>query len=243
MCVGDCDHDDNCQDGLVCFHRSGDASAPPGCSGSMPSGMDYCWLPSPGAIGYNAYGYISGNNQDITRVIEATSNDIWGSNDSFFFSERTIGSNSYLADRFEIELYTENGFSASDSSLHPWAKFGLMVRDNLTPSSRHFSVFLTPTTGVIAQFRKHDGSGSESATGHKSSVRGGGWLKIEKNGDDFRASYKNDPINNDEKTFYNVIGEATIPMSGDVHVGVALSSHGPTRHQVEFDKFTLKVSH
>jgi len=40
-CVGDCDLDSDCYSGLVCFQRAGN-TAIPNCSGSGPSGVDYC---------------------------------------------------------------------------------------------------------------------------------------------------------------------------------------------------------
>merc|ERR1719295_1070120 len=40
-CEGDCDGDDDCDAGLQCHHDS----IPPGCTGSVVSGMDYCYDP------------------------------------------------------------------------------------------------------------------------------------------------------------------------------------------------------
>jgi hypothetical protein len=40
-CEGDCDSDDDCQPGLVCFQRDGFTDVP-GCSGSGDSSRDYC---------------------------------------------------------------------------------------------------------------------------------------------------------------------------------------------------------
>jgi len=42
-CQGDCDNDDECQDGLICMQRSGDEPVP-GCSGGT-TGWDYCYNP------------------------------------------------------------------------------------------------------------------------------------------------------------------------------------------------------
>jgi hypothetical protein len=40
-CNGDCDDDSHCSGNLICFQRSG-TEAVPGCSGSAPSGIDFC---------------------------------------------------------------------------------------------------------------------------------------------------------------------------------------------------------
>eukprot|EP00571_Detonula_confervacea_P011735 CAMPEP_0172297150 /NCGR_PEP_ID=MMETSP1058-20130122/274_1 /TAXON_ID=83371 /ORGANISM="Detonula confervacea, Strain CCMP 353" /LENGTH=1215 /DNA_ID=CAMNT_0013006265 /DNA_START=285 /DNA_END=3931 /DNA_ORIENTATION=+ len=53
LCQGDCNSDDDCQDGLMCFSRgSGEMTSVPGCvSGGMEDlpGMDYCYAPFPPA--------------------------------------------------------------------------------------------------------------------------------------------------------------------------------------------------
>ncbi len=45
MCKGDCDHDDHCADGLICYQREG-LDAVPGCAGSGAYGFSYCTLPT-----------------------------------------------------------------------------------------------------------------------------------------------------------------------------------------------------
>jgi len=40
-CQGDCDDDDECQDGLICFHDD----LPPGCKGTPSSSYDFCYDP------------------------------------------------------------------------------------------------------------------------------------------------------------------------------------------------------
>ena len=51
LCEGDCNSNDDCQSGLLCFSRpSGDLSPVPGCAsggGDDRAGMDYCHLPTP----------------------------------------------------------------------------------------------------------------------------------------------------------------------------------------------------
>uniref|UniRef100_A0A7S0GEP7 Uncharacterized protein n=1 Tax=Proboscia inermis TaxID=420281 RepID=A0A7S0GEP7_9STRA len=44
-CQGDCNNDSDCAPGLACYHRAGDdAAGPPGCSGTLYTGMDYCYV-------------------------------------------------------------------------------------------------------------------------------------------------------------------------------------------------------
>jgi hypothetical protein len=44
LCQGDCDGDDDCQEGLVCFDESGPDTVP-GCTGTRFKGKDYCYVP------------------------------------------------------------------------------------------------------------------------------------------------------------------------------------------------------
>lgn len=193
------------------------------------------------SIGSNAAGSITKDVAMAAKAIHGKGHDIWGSSDSFFFYEQKITHNSYLADRFEVEVYSKDGFGGQEA--YRWAKFGLMVRDNLNPSSRHFSAFLTPSMGVHVNYRASEGGSTLSIPGDDA-VRGGGWLKIERSGSRFRAYYKSDPQNDDEETFYTVLGEGTVDMSNDVHVGIAISSHHEPDEcdSVEFESFMVKAS-
>jgi len=52
-CEGDCDSDQNCGLGLLCFQRSGTESVP-GCTGTGQSGKDYCFRPLNPSLTYIA---------------------------------------------------------------------------------------------------------------------------------------------------------------------------------------------
>jgi hypothetical protein len=160
--------------------------------------------------------------------------DIWDSTDSFFYSSVTIPET--IPGRiFRLEVYTELGFIARSSS-HAWAKFGLMVRETLKESAKHFSVFLTPTQGVHA-FHRQSESGSTNIITGRYDVRGGGWLLLERSWDTFRAFFRADT-----DTSYVLIGQATVAMSGSVEAGVALSSHNSAMSEtVQFSLFSLEV--
>lgn len=187
-------------------------------------------------------GNVFHNSQSITKHIQAQGADIWGTNDSFFFYQMTIPSHSYLSKRFEIEMYTKDGFDDGTWS-HTWAKFGLMVREKLTPSSRHFSMLVTPSNGAYSFQRSYENSETSSSK-HGVDHRGGAWLKIERLDNRFRASIRGNPISTDDETFYHTVAETTIEnMFGDIHVGIALSSRTSTLSEVKFQSFTLKVNH
>lgn len=192
-----------------------------------------------GCIGTGSDGDITGNLQDAKKVITGCGTQMWGTEDSFFFAiQHKLDTNSYLADRFEIEMYTKDGLGTS-SSLSD-AKFGLHIRSGLDKSSNHFSILLSPEKGVHSYVRgMNDGKITDSLHGDDT-VRGGGWLKIERNGDQFRAYYRS----SDTKKFYKVMSEATIKnMDKGVYVGIALfSSSADTCTTATFEQFSMKVS-
>jgi hypothetical protein len=191
-------------------------------------------------IGSGVSGNVFKEPQRIgTKVVQAQGVDINGNNDDFFFFEQTIASNSYLSKRFEIELYTENGFDDGEWS-NGWTKFGIMVREKMTSSSKHFSVLLSPANGVHSFLRSAEGGPSSIISGD-SYFRGGGWLKIERFNNKFRGSYRKNPTSDSEETFYKSFAEIDIGMSGDVHVGISLSSQN-TPVKVKFLSFKLQVN-
>ncbi len=79
-------------------------------------------------IGSGVSGNVFKEPQSIgPKVIKAQGVDINGLNDNFFFFKQTINSNSYLSKRFEIEMYTENGFDDGEWS-KGWTKSMLVFR-------------------------------------------------------------------------------------------------------------------
>ena len=160
--------------------------------------------------------------------------DIWTDQDSFTFSGVSIP-NSVTSSHFAVTIRTENGFGSSSND-KPWAKFGLMVRDTMSSTSKHFSVLLTQSEGVHAIYRKQD-SGSSVKIPGDDSVRGGGYLNIQRSGDTFRAYFmKLDGTN------FQEIGSTKIEMNGPVEVGVALASHDRNRYfTVQFSDFGIQV--
>ena len=189
------------------------------------------------AVGSSASGLLSNptkmtNGQNTTMTGRGI--DIWGNSDSFSYSSVNIPE-TITGRILRLEVYTELGITASSSS-HEWAKFGLMVRESLDASAKHFSVFLTPTNGVHVFHRQIQAGLTNTFEGEKD-VRGGGWLLIERSGDKFRAFFRAD-----SDTLYALIGEATVAMRGSVEAGIALSSHKVDRSEtVKFSLFSLEV--
>ena len=53
ICEGDCDSDDDCDSGLICFFNDGaESNVPDGCTGTAEEGVDYCYDPSSATTWY-----------------------------------------------------------------------------------------------------------------------------------------------------------------------------------------------
>ncbi len=173
------------------------------------------------AVGDEVTGEIEtwsgGSAGDITST-KTSSSDIWYSEDHFSYASfvRVPFSSS---EAVEVVLNTE-GF---DQGAYEWSKFGLMIRDSLIPESSHFSVFISPGHGTSTFYRESAYGGSFRVPGFDNQYSG--YLKIVKVGNEFRAFHKEVDENNNS-TFFKEIGTPmTIDMKGEVHVGIALSTH------------------
>jgi len=62
-CIGECDNDGQCKEGLICFQRTG-LNPVPGCSGEGKKDWDYCYDPT-GSV------ELSGGNDDKAKNLEA----------------------------------------------------------------------------------------------------------------------------------------------------------------------------
>ena len=80
----------------------------------------------------------------------------------------------------------------SIDNTHEWAKSGLMFRESLAPGSKHVFVMVTPGKGVSLQYRAQTSGQSAVAA----SVAGVAprWLKLQRSGNTFTASYSIDGV-------------------------------------------------
>jgi hypothetical protein len=107
-------------------------------------------------------------------TVSAQGSDIWNTNDGFNFSYEVKDGNFDIAVR---QTYITKS--------SPWAKGGLMARESLDPTSRHWSVLNTPASADGVQSADNTGTGanivavnSRVATGGAS---GDGWWVVNPN--------------------------------------------------------------
>jgi len=162
------------------------------------------WI-GPRAIGSNT---ASATYDATDFAVTSRGPDIWGVGDAFAYLWSGIGAEprgSIVARVVSID------------NTHAWAKAGVMFRESLDPGSKHVFAMVTPGKGVNLQYRPQTSGQSFSAA----SVAGvtPRWLKLERAGNTFTASYSTDGV-----TFVQ-FGTATVQMADASTVGLATTSH------------------
>jgi len=143
--------------------------------------------------------------------------DIWNSADQFRFASKRLSGNGTIIARVESIERAVDGVKA-----------GVMIRESLDPGSRFAAVYITPDYGCRFQARAMTGTAATSdsavATPEQIAIKAPYWVKLERTGDDFKAYYSADG-----STWTAMIwNPQTITMTGDIYIGLALSSHTAT---------------
>ena len=79
-------------------------------------------------------------------TIEGGGSDIWETHDQFAFLSIPVSGNQYISARI-----------ISQTSPHPWAKTGLMIRESTAANSRFVMICMTPGNGISLQWRSSTG--------------------------------------------------------------------------------------
>jgi alpha-galactosidase len=151
-------------------------------------------------------------------TIEAGGNDIWGANDQFAFVNKAVTGDSYVSARIISQTNTD-----------PWAKTGLMFRENTASNSRFVMLAITPGNGVTLQWRD-----AENAACDKKDFGGASFpihLKLSKKGSHFQAYQSTDG------TTWKSLGDVTLnaPFAEKHRVGLEVVSH--SSHSLNLSTF------
>jgi hypothetical protein len=87
-----------------------------------------------------------------TYTVKASGADIWGTSDAFVFVEMPIGDYRAITARVRVL-----------GNVHQWTKAGVMIRETLSPDSRHADAIVSPAKGIALQYRATPGGTSVSA--------------------------------------------------------------------------------
>jgi hypothetical protein len=155
-----------------------------------------------GAVG--AAGNATGTATSFT--VAGAGADVWGTADAFRYVYR--------------QLTGDGSIAVQVTSVQPvadWTKVGVMMRESLTPGSRHAFAIVSANKGIAFQRRTSTGGSSTSTAGP--AARAPFFVRLTRAGNSFTASGSPDG------TTWTAIGSATIAMPSTIYVGLAVSSH------------------
>ena len=145
-----------------------------------------------------------------TFTMTAAGADISGAADQFHFAYKVLTGPGTIIARVDSIVDTD-----------PWAKAGVMIRETLDADSKHALACVTPGNGVASQGRTDTGTASFSA--NQSGITAPHWVRLERDAaGNFTASHSTNG------STWESVGSAiptNIPMTSNVYVGLALTSH------------------
>jgi len=136
--------------------------------------------------------------------------DIWGTADAFHFAYTAMTGDGEVIARV-----------ASLEGAASWTKAGVMIRATLDPESPYAFALVSVAKGAAFQRRSDAGSSSTHTDGGPMTAPI--WLRLVRFGETVTASTSLDGL------AWNTIGSDTIALGASVFVGLAVSSHDPTR--------------
>ena len=169
------------------------------CGGGLPGG----WADQDiGAVGF------AGNASSCASsfIVQGSGADIWGTADAFNFASTSLTGNTAIVARVVAVQNTD-----------PWAKAGVMFRNDTTPGSMFADVFVTPANGVNFQWRTTSGGqcGSTSVGGLVAPI----WVKLARTGTNLAASYSSDGAQ------WTSLGSTGIAMNSALRAGLEVTAH------------------
>ncbi len=171
----------------------------PALAQALPSGWATTDIGSTGAK-----GAASGSGASFT--VAGAGGDIWLDSDAFHFTYRKLtGDGSIQAQVTSIQ------------KVDVWTKVGVMMRDSLSASAGHASMFVTPGKGVVFQRRKHNGT--ESYNTSFNSATAPYYVKIVRSGSSLAGYASKDGA------AWTLVGTTTVDMGSTIYVGLAVGSH------------------
>lgn len=181
---------------------------------SLPSGWSTSDIGAVGATGSASY------NGGVFTVAGAGA-DIWNTADAFRFVYTTLSGDGSIVARVASEQYVAN-----------WTKAGVMMRETLSPSSRHALMLVSPGKGLAFQRRVETAGISTSTSGGAGTAPY--FVRLTRTGSTIAASMSADG------TAWTLVGTDTINMTSTIYVGLAVGSHvAGTPATATFDATTI----
>ena len=168
----------------------------------LPAGWTAGDIGAPGLPGSSIFDPIASG-----WSVAGSGADIWGASDQFHLAGQSFTGDGSLTARV-----------GSIQNTDPWAKAGVMIRDQNAANAPFADVVASPGNGVAFQWRTTPGDvpNNVNVTGLFAPV----WVRLERAGNDFSAFYSA------EGSQWTQIGATqTIAMSSTVLVGLAVTAH------------------
>ena len=152
-------------------------------------------------------------------TISANTGDVWYASDNFRFVYKKLNGDGAIV----AKVVNITGGSAT------WAKAGVMIRESLDPSSAYAFMFPTPDGKRAFQSRTSTSSNAVSVHSAAAAVTFPVWVKIERKGSQFTASYSQDgktwTVQPTNETVDGGANPQVIGMTGAVYIGLAVASN------------------
>ena len=136
----------------------------------------------------------------------ASGGDIWEGADAFHFASRPLAGDGSIVARVVSVQYTD-----------PWAKAGVMLRENDSAGSKYVFLALTGQGGSALQSRAAADGASASADGPEARLPH--WVKLARSGDVFHGYVSADGTN------WLAAGSVTNALNKNLSAGLALTAH------------------
>ena len=173
---------------------------------NIKSKSDPCYPWSSSDVGNAALpGSLTCTNKSLTVV--ASGSDIWNRQDGFHYAYQYVSGDCEMVTKVE-----------SLDGTNDWAKAGLMIRESLDGGSKVAFVCVANRKGVATHWRSNTNDSMEGGDG-EADIKAPYWIKINRKGDTFSYYMSADGTSWEKK------GNASIPMSKNVYIGFALTSH------------------
>lgn len=143
-----------------------------------------------------------------TFTIEGSGYDIFGSGDEFRYVYQQASGDCVITARV-----------TSLEQTHSWAKAGVMIRESLTTGSRHAAVLVAPSDSGTVQFLRRVTASQTTLLSQQSNQGTTRWLRVTRSGNTITAEHSSNG------TSWTTISSATVTMSSNVYIGLAVTSH------------------
>jgi regulation of enolase protein 1 (concanavalin A-like superfamily) len=147
----------------------------------------------------------SATGDGVQFTMQGSGDDIWGTADAFHFLYQPLTGDGQIVARV-LNLQNTN----------PWAKAGVMIREDLTVAARHASLFVTPSNGVAFEWRSQGNSVTNYVGASGAAPQ---WVKLVRTGATIIAYISTDG------NAWTTVSSTALNTAATVYIGLAVTSH------------------